>query len=75
MTTLTASPYARDALFSIFPGGGYLLGNPADGALEVDAELTQAGIVLSVYDRVTQTPITRALYPLSGMTVSNCPLE
>lgn len=62
-TTLLASPYQTENFFSLFPGGGYALGNSSDILMKTSARLEKNTLLFEATDDVTRTRIARVAYP------------
>lgn len=57
VSTLLDSPYRRESFFSIFPGGGYALGESSDAVLTSAISLERNTLILTVRDDVTHSQI------------------
>lgn len=72
VSTLLDSPYRRESLFSIFPGGGYTLGQSSDAAMTSEISLERNTLILTVRDDVTHSQIGRVGYPIRDPELSQC---
>lgn len=67
-----ASPYQKDTLFSLFPGGGFSLTQPIDMAIDTSISVRASLLQLEVSDTTTDTPIASVGYPILGLPVQSC---
>lgn len=72
MTTLLDSPYKKDTLMSISPGGGFSLTDTSDALPEATLTLESGYPLLTVRDAVSSSIITRALYQANDATIDTC---
>ncbi len=65
VSTLLDTPYHRDILLSLLPGGSYHLGQSAgDTALEASISLSDGLPLLTVSDLVSRHQVARVIYPM-----------
>jgi hypothetical protein len=72
VTTLLSSPYERENLFSLVPGGGFSVGSTLDTAIETTLRSYGDTLVLDAYDQAGEQHIARVAYPLRGLPLSEC---
>jgi hypothetical protein len=72
VSTILTSPYERESLFSIYPGGGYSIGSTSDTAIETSIRNRWDSLQLEAYDTASQTPVARVAYPMRNLSFSTC---
>jgi len=72
VTTLMDTPYKRDMIFSIFPGGGFILGDIADAIAEPYLSIDSGYPLVTVRDVVTNSLITQARYRPKNPILDTC---
>lgn len=71
-TTLLTSPYEKETLFSVYPGGGFSIGTTIDTAIEVTLRNRSDTLSLEAFDRASQSSLAHVAYPLRNLSFSSC---
>jgi hypothetical protein len=72
VTTILTTPYERDSLFSIFPGGWFSVGSNSDTAIDTTLRNRWDNLHLDAFDAASQTPVARVSYPIRNLSFSSC---
>lgn len=72
VTTLLDSAIADETILSVFPNGGYSLGNIDDAVFEKNLELERGFPVIKITDTVRKTEVAKILYRMNSASVVAC---
>ncbi len=75
VTTLLDSPYKKEAIFTILPGGWFFLGKTPEVLPEVSLSLQDGYPLVSTKDAVSRRIIARAQYKIDRPTLIACPTD
>ncbi len=74
-STLLASPLADETIVSVFPNGGYSVGQLDDMVLETSLNLERSFPVLHITDSVRKAEIAKILYNFSNAELMACSMN
>lgn len=66
------SPYKKNSLLTLIPGGGYQITNTSDSSLSSSLTLEKNTLILTLSDDVRKNQIARVGYPIVSAGVDFC---